>query len=115
MVARVHLDHHIRSGEALLHIALAQENIRTADRIGRKHVVLGDLRVQDRRAGLHRLERIEHERQLLPLDLDQPQRLLRDLLGLRRDRDPQLVAGPGAHSRPAPGDRGICSTSSSRS
>ena len=71
-MARVHLDHDIRGGKPLLHIALAQEDIRTADRIGGEHVVLGDLRVQHRRAGLHRLERIKHEGQLLPLNLDQP-------------------------------------------
>ena len=56
-------------GQVALRVAVAE-----------RHVVR--LVVDDRRAGLHALARVEDGGQLLVLDLDQGQRALGDLLGL---------------------------------
>ena len=52
--------------------------------LGERHVIR--LVMDDRRARLHAVARVEHRGQLLELDFDQRQRALGDLLGLGRDR-----------------------------
>ena len=60
------------------------------------HQVPRELRVDPRRVRPERLRRIEHRRQLLVRDVDQPARLRRDLLGLGRHRR-HLVADAADH------------------
>ena len=94
-MAGIHLDDDIGLGKPGLHVPFDQKNVGAADRIRRQHVVFGDLGMDHRRAGGHGRQRVQHERQLLPLDLDQPQRLLGDQLALGGNRHAHLVAGPG--------------------
>jgi len=94
MMAGVRLDDDVGLRKAKLHISSAHEHIRTADRVLGQHVRGPDLRVDHRRAGLHGLVRVQHERQHLPFDLDQPQGLLGDLLAFGGHGHAHLVAHP---------------------
>ena len=80
------LDDHVGFGEA--RVGVAHREVEPLDDVGRR--VLGPLDalgpemvVQDRRTGLHRLDRVDDMRQHLVLDLDQLERALGDGLAGR--------------------------------
>ena len=91
-------------GETLLHIALAQlemvRNIGACDWMeDRRDLVATKIRMDNRRVGLHTLDCICNGGQLLIFNLDQIDRLLRDLKRLSRDSRNSLAAEFGRADR----------------
>ena len=88
------LDHHIGFGEAGLHVA--HPEVEPLDDVGRRipgalDALAAQMVVQDRRARLHRLDRVDHMRQQLVLDLDQLERALGDGLAGRGHRGDRMA------------------------
>ncbi len=94
MVDRPAFDDYVGGAQALVRIALVDEDVAAAEGIGGEDVVRRYVRMDEGGAARHGLERIEHERKDFPVDADEAQGFLGDQLALGRDRDADFVARP---------------------